>query len=238
MKQAKAHLLNSIFRNSKIIEELSSLATYQRDKDGKPSVYVYKSDVEFLTEKDLSSEQQALSYTDRNRPETFQGLVVHEIGHYQLDKLGYNDEQRKEQLFEQIGWVHRKNEANQIDDWLIKGKNIEADGKNATFQIGSEGFSTNWTRWSISKGPIDAVGNHVRAQDAQKLTEDQMRANALVPASTWYFDNPEEMYAEAFRMYKLDARSADFLKRYSPTLYAVVATNCASDRFINISQME
>lgn len=220
------------FPEDRLITDLSSLATYQRDKNDKPSIYLYKTDVSYITENDLPADQKALPFTDRQRSETMEGMIVHELGHHQLDKLGYSKTESGDKLFEEMGWVHRLEPNNQIDDWLLKGKSIDADGKNATYTYSWEGLFAKWTRWSVDKGPIDKDGHTVRAQDAQSFSEEEIRNEALVAPASWYFENPEEEYAEAFRMYKLGDESRQALQKTSPKLYAMVKDNCARENIV------
>ena len=217
------------FPEDKLITELSSLATYQRDRNDRPSIYLYRSDLSYITENDLSAEQRALPFTERQRPETMEGMIVHEIGHHQLDKLGYNKTPSGEKLFEEMGWVHRVQEKNQLDDWLLKGKSKDVDGKNASYFYSWEGLFAKWTQWSVDKGPMDGSGHPVRAQDAQSFSEDEIRKEALVPPASWYFENPEEEYAEAFRIYKLGSESRAYLHKTSPALFSLVEKNCAGE---------
>lgn len=213
------------FPDDKLISELDSMATYQRDKNDRPSIYLYQNKIEYATEEDLPQQLRNLAATDTERPETLEGALIHEYGHHQLDKLGLAEKQSKEALFNAMGWVYSE----KMDEWLLQGRSKDQDGNPSTYRFLSSGLFSTWDRWSLDKGPINAQGQKVPAGEHQKLTEAQMRAEAAVTPFSWYFQNPEETYAEAFRYYKLNSASKEELKRVSPRLYELVDFNSKSE---------
>lgn len=213
------------FPEEKLILDLDSMATYQRDKNNRPSIYLYQNKIEYATEKDLPEHLRRLPAADTSRPETLEGAIVHEYGHHQLDKLGFTEKQAKETLFNAMGWVYSE----KLDEWLLRGKDQDQDGNYATYRFLSSGLFSTWDRWSVDKGPINAEGAKVPAGEHQRLTEAQMREVAAVTPFSWYFQNPEETYAEAYRYYKLDPDSKAQLKRVSPKLYEIVDSNSKSE---------
>lgn len=215
------------FPQDQLIEQLNSIATYQRDTKGAPSIYLYKNSLRAITENDLTEDEAKLSYDDANRPETLEGAIVHEFGHHQLELLGLTEGTRRERLFEEMGWVHRFNERAGLDDWLLKGKEIDSDGNNASYLLQSYGIVSSWTRWSVKQGPMNHLGEKTNSSNAEKISDTEIKKHALVPPATWYYTNPEETYAEAYRLYTINARAREYLKSASPRLYEIVKRNSA-----------
>ncbi len=214
---------------------IDSFATFQNDKDSKPSVYLWPkfNEINIATEKDRTSAQN-LPFSDGDRPESVEGAMIHELGHHQFMKLGFDPKNSKNetasvtaqtQLFEKMGWLPRLDEKDADYNWLLVGKSKDDNGQPATYLPSFTGMFFSFGRWQQKGGPVDEHGKRVPADKMQQLGEDQMVAEAKIKPPTWYFENPEEEYAEAVRMYRMNDESRRSLMQGSPALYSLMKEN-------------
>ena len=219
---------------------IDSYATFQPDKDNTPSVYLWPKfkDVEIATEKDRNTAADK-PFSDGNRPESVEGAMIHELGHHQFMKLGFDPKHSSNdvaalaaetELFKKMGWVPRLDEKNTDYNWLMIGKSKDADGNNATYLPDFTGMFFSFGRWAQKGGPTNADGKPGPADKMQKLNEDEMVQEAKVTPPTWYFENPEEEYAEAVRMYRMSDESRAYLQKHSPDLYDLMKVEDQKER--------
>ena len=208
---------------------IDSYATFQPDKDNKPSVYLWPkfSELNIATEKDRNPAADK-PFSDGNRPESVEGAMIHELGHHQFLKLGFDPKHSNNEaaslaaeteLFKKMGWVPRLDEKDTDYNWLMIGKSKDANGQAATYLPDYTGMFFSFGRWAQKGGPTDAHGRTGPADKMQKLSEDEMVKEAKVTPPTWYFENPEEEYAEAVRMFRMSDESRQYLQKNSPALY-------------------
>ncbi|CAN5399280.1 hypothetical protein BH11CYA1_BH11CYA1_04250 [soil metagenome] len=221
-----------------MVTEMNPVATFQSDKDGRGSVYIWPgaSGIKYATEADLPNEESQLSYFDRARPMTLQYAVTHELGHNSSIKLGYErpstvNEGSIEltasggQMANELGWVKRSDAENTGQDWLILGKSLDDNGEQASYLPESNMFQQSWIRWRSEGGVVNKVGKIVPAQDGQRLSEAEMLAEAKVKPISWYYTDPSEMYAESISHFRLAASARANLNEASPELYQAVKQN-------------
>lgn len=218
------------------ITALTSIATFQQDKDGRASVYLWPDEAKLTTatEADLTSQECAVPFTE-DRKTTIEAAVVHELGHNQFAKLGFaplHAPRGSSELTEsgtevarKLGWVRRQDEIDSDENWFIVGRSKDVDGKNATYMRGSNGLITTYTRWKQAGGAVDEHGQKVPAGEGQELNEAQMRKEALVEPPTWYFPSPEEEYAESVKLYRLGPDSRAALLKDDIGLYHLIKDN-------------
>jgi hypothetical protein len=215
--------------DEKPILGIDSYATFQPDKDNKPSVYLWPKfrEIDLATENDRPASANQ-SFNDGNRPESVEGAMIHELGHHQFLKLGFDPKHASNEaaslaaeteLFKKMGWVKRLDEKDSDYNWLLVGKSTDANGQPATYLPDFTGMFFSFGRWAQHGGPTDAQGQTVPAQNMQKLSEDEMVKEAKVTPPTWYFENPEEEYAEAVRMFRMSTESRQYLQTHSPALF-------------------
>lgn len=227
--------LKFFWLNEKLITEIGPYATFQTDENGRGSVYIWPSSTEIkhVTEDDLTEAQRKISYSNRDREVTWQSAILHELGHNTADKLGYEKKlsvneivselsAAGEKLANEIGWVKRRDVENSGEDWLLVGKSVDDDGKPATFLPDNNVFFYSYLRWRADGGAVDATGKVVPAHEGQKLSEQEMMAEALVTPPTFYFENPAELYAEGMKLYRLGASARAYLEKVSPKLYEII----------------
>src|SRR5262249_6080369 len=130
-----------------------------------------------------------------------------------------------ERLAAKMGWVRRQDEKDADYNWLLEGKSKDQDGRNATYLPYSNIFAFSFNRWKREGGAVDKNGKVVPADRVQSLTEDAMRKEALVTPPTWYFEKPEEEYAEGVKLFRLGDGARKDLQKDSPTLYAIIKEN-------------
>ncbi|MBS2009175.1 MAG: hypothetical protein JST01_19130 [Cyanobacteria bacterium SZAS TMP-1] len=227
------------FLNGKLIQSLNPMATFQPDKNGKSSVYVWPgmANLDRITEADLTAAERSLAYTDPRRPESVASAITHELGHNQFAKLGYNHPKpsndgttdltvRGEKLFNQMGWRRRRDQADADYNWFLAGKSRDDNGQPATFMpSNSTGMMWQFERWRLDGGAVDKNGKVVPADKAQFLSTEEMAKEAQVPLPTSYFENPEEEYAESVKLFRLGEESRMALRDSSPMLYKIVEQN-------------
>lgn len=221
--------------SEKVISQINPVATFQADKDGRGSVYIWPaaSDVKYVTEADLSDKEKQLSYFDENRPMSLQYAFTHELGHNNSMKLGL--ERRSdinegatdftpagEKLANEMGWVKRRDTLNSGQDWLLVGRSLDDNGQNATYLPEPGVFETSWLRWRADGGIVDKDGKVVPAQDGQRLSAEAMVNQAKIKPVSWYFPEPGEMYAESICHYRLSPQSRRDLADSSPELYRLI----------------
>jgi hypothetical protein len=218
--------------------DVNAIATFQYDRKDYPSIYVwpFAGGVRYSTEKDLPAEQQKMSFSDRLREETIEGTVTHELGHFQFAKLGYNTEhtslvndvplsQSGEQLAKMMGWTKNQN-TNVVDvDWLVNGKSISPDGKQASYLPYVSGGNYTFTRWRPTGGEENSLGAHVPGGQGERFNLDEMRENALVTPPTWYFLTPQEEYAESVKLFRLGDDARQSLLKTSSPIYDIIKSN-------------
>lgn len=230
--------LKFYFLAENLISELNPLATFQNDKSGRGTVYLWPQvqSVSYPTEADLPEAERKLPFSDRRRSETLESAVVHELGHNNFLKLGYDQKSSTndigtqmstegEKIAEQMGWVKRRDAENTDADWYLLGKSRDDNGQHSSYRQESNVFISSWTRWRKEGGAVDKDGKVVPADKAQSLSEDEIRKEAVVPPATWYFDRPEEEYAESFKLYRLGGSARKELHDVSPALYRIVSYN-------------
>ncbi len=228
--------LKFFWLNEKVITEIGPYATFQTDQNGRGSVYIWPAarEIKHATEDDLTESQRKISYYTREREVSWQSIILHELGHNTADKLGYEKKSSVneivselsaagEKLAEDIGWVKRRDVENSGEDWLLVGKSVDDNGKPATFVPDHNNiFFSSYLRWRADGGAVNAKGKVVPAHEGQKLSEQEMMAEALVTPPTFYFDNPAELYAEGMKLYRLGDSARSHLQKVSPKLYEIV----------------
>jgi hypothetical protein len=208
---------------------IDSYATFQPDKDNKASVYLWPkfTEIDIATEKDRPVTANK-PFSDGSRPESVEGAMIHELGHHQFMKLGFDPKHSNNEaastaaeaaLFKQMGWVRRLDEKDSDYNWLMVGKATDANGQAATYLPEFTGMFFSFGRWAQKGGPTDQAGHTVPADKMQRLGEDEMVKQAKVTPPTWYFENPEEEYAEAVRMFRMSSESRQYLHNQSPVLF-------------------
>ncbi len=227
--------LKFFWLNEKVVTEIDPYATFQTDHNGRGSVFIWPAarGIKYATEEDLPESQRLSSYSSREREESWQSAILHELGHNTADKLGYEIRSSVneigselsasgEQLAAEIGWVKRRDVENSGEDWLLAGKSVDDNGKPATYLQENNVFIRSFMRWRADGGAVDASGKIVPAHEAQRLTEEEMLASALVRPPTSYFDSPSEIYAEGMKLYRLAGSARTHLKNVSPELYEII----------------
>jgi len=231
------------FLADKLIQSLNPLATYQTDKDGRSSVYIWPAmaDIKSITEADLSASERRLPFTDPSRPDSIASALTHELGHNQFAKLGYNRQgaftdgqteltDKGIKLVNEMGWRRRRDEKDADYNWFLLGKSKDDNGQPSTYMISNTtGMMWQFARWRLDGGAVDAQGKVVPADKGQTLSTTDMAKEAAVPLPTGYFENPEEEYAEGVKLFRLgpDGRSA--LRDTSPILYKIIERNDQSE---------
>jgi hypothetical protein len=227
------------FLAGKLIQSINPLATFQPDKDGRSSVYLWPAvaDINRATEADLTAKERKLPFTDSGRPETVAGAVTHELGHNQFAKLGYNrpgtspDGQTEvtdkgKQLYNAMGWQRRRDEKDADYNWFLVGKSKDNNGQPATYMpSNTTGMAWSFLRWRLDGGAVDQQGKGVPADKGQSLSTDEMAKEAVVPLPTSYFENPEEEYAESVKLFRLGTEGRTALRDTSPKLYKIIERN-------------
>jgi hypothetical protein len=140
-----------------------------------------------------------------------------------------------EKLAEDIGWVKRRDVENSGDDLLLVGKSVDDNGKLATFLPDNNVFCYSYLRWRADGGAVDASGKVVPAHEGEKLSEQEMMAEALVTPPTFYFENPAKIYAEGMKLYRLGASARAHLEMVSPKLYEIVKRDNQREVYLAIS---
>ncbi len=208
---------------------IDSYATFQPDKDKNASVYLWPkfSEIDIATERDRPAAANK-SFIDGSRPESAEGAMIHELGHHQFLKLGFDPKNSSNEaastaaetdLFKKMGWARRLDEKDSDYNWLMIGKATDANGQPATYLPEFTGISFTFGRWAQQGGPTDKTGHKVPADKMEHLSEDEMMKQAKVTPPTWYFENPEEEYAEAVRMFRMSSESRHYLRTESPVLF-------------------
>ncbi len=222
----------------KQITGIDPLATFQMDRSGNPSVYLWPamSDLTRVTEQDLTAKERSLSWVDRHRPDSLEGAITHELGHHQFAKLGYNANAKVSEvdrdlspsgaaLVQRMGWVRRLDEKDADYNWLLEGKHKDLNGNNASYLPESNGLFFEFMRKQKEGGIVNSAGKVVPADQGQRLSEDAMRQEAVIKPPTWYFEAPEEEYAESVKLFRLGGDNRKALLDDSRTLYAIIKQN-------------
>ncbi|HEY9676423.1 MAG TPA: hypothetical protein V6C76_00370 [Drouetiella sp.] len=216
----------------RVITGIDSLATFQQDKDNKPSVYLWPKfqSLDFATEADRTPDQR-LPFTDGNRRESVEGAVIHELGHHQFSKLGYDPKTNpnalasETKLFERMGWKKRLDEKDSDYNWLLQAKEKSDNGQPATYLPEFTGMFFSFGRWRQVGGPENEQGHLGPADKMQRLGESEMEAHARVKPPSWYFESPEEEYAKAVRAFRTSTESRAALQKNSPELFTLMKEN-------------
>lgn len=217
------------FLADKVVLDKPGHASYQNDRGGLPSIYFFPSinEVSKPTDADLSAADRKKSYADKTRPQTIESIAMHQMGHHQFFKMGYQNSVEGEVFQSQMGWVRNRDWSTIKTPWLILGKDTDTDGTNASYfpNIDATTGATTWVRTKPDGGGVDSRGRRVPIVQAERLTSEQMRDKALMKPPTLNFNSPEDEYAESIRMHRLAETSRRDLIRSSPFIYDQVKTN-------------
>ena len=227
LADARGNGLKLYFLPEKVQLDKTGDASYQIDRSGNPSIYFFPSfdSITKATEQDLTPAEARLSFADPKRPNSVEAALIHELGHYQFAKFGFNRTAEGEILQSNMGWVRNQDFNNPKVEWLLLGKAADKDGSNSSYLADKPGPNATWSRTKPDGSAIDSTGRRVPPAQAEKLDATQLRTRALVKPPTSNFDNPEEEYAETVKMLRLGARSRRELIRESPLLYDMVKAN-------------
>lgn len=194
------------------------LARYENDGRGKPTPeHTHAGDC--CSKRGIQRSQNGdMVILPLSRVETkgimgLEGTLYHELGHHEqfskfnkaLEMLGPEGTKASAELAKEMGWQYNK----RLDTGVIKDKTgglWKFDPENGKF------------RWSGGQAPADGE---------RRLSSLEMREKALVKPITPYFDNPNEMHAEALAMYRIGERAdvrggRQYLASESPALYDVI----------------
>lgn len=217
------------FLSEKVVLDKPGHASYQNDRTGVPSIYFFPSinEVRKATDSDLPATDQRKSYADKTRPDTIESIMMHQMGHHQFVKMGYQNSVEGEIFQSNIGWVRNRDWNTIKTQWLILGKATDADGTNASYfpSIDATTGATTWVRMKPDGGGIDSRGRRVPIVQAERLTSEQLRDKALLKPPTLNFNSPEDEYAESMRLHRLSEASRKELIRNSPYVYDQIKAN-------------
>ena len=224
-----AHDMKIYFLSDKAVLDKAGHASYQNDRAGVPSIYFFPSinEVSKATEADLLNADRRKPHSDKSRPETIEGVVMHQMGHHQFVKMGYQNSVDGEIFQSNIGWLRNRDWNSYRTQWLLLGKDTDSDGTNSSYipSIDATTGATTWIRTKPDGGGVDSRGRKVPIVQAERLSSEQIRDRALIKPPTLNFNSPEDEYAESVRMHRLSESSRRDLIRSSPFIYDQVKAN-------------
>lgn len=200
--------LKIYFVKDDVYANVDDLATYQRDRDDNPSIFIAPdaTDLAPLTEKDAAR--------DGKPPRSsIEAVLIHEFAHNGQNNMGWGNQQTEAYYAEKIGWQPQRGSS---DVYLFKGDDGHLYKESDTDR-------SWWNRVDQDGNPLDQRGNRVEAANSAKLSFAQMREGALVKPATNYFSNPLEMFAEGMREFRLGLNHRAELLYRSPELYFAVS---------------
>jgi hypothetical protein len=183
-------------------------------------------DIPEMTDKDF---EKGTSIEEINKTNSFSSMFQHEMGHH----THYNNDHDlgvPEEMLPSMGMERIKNPDNPsefVDAVRTKdgklymflpneGGACNVDGAGKWYRINERGQTLD------KNGQVLDIGEDVsKLKDLDSLSSAQLRAQALKPPSTDYFDNPKELIAEAIKNFRRNPESRQALKDSNPTLYKI-----------------
>lgn len=224
------------FLQEQLYKDSKDAAAYYvfKDKDGRAAIYATPGSLDKL----WPTEADAPSWAVKQRTskdgvfyDTIESLMMHELAHNHQGRMGWDDSDKKQQMATLTGFA-MLSEADGRTAFFIKVKvnNTSIDGQSAdTIELYrledgvDHSAGKRWLRVSESGQWLTENGLPAPTADAAKvLSNSQVRAAAVVPPASNYFDTPAEVEAEAMKLYRLGGSSRRLLLQTAPSLYRLV----------------
>lgn len=212
------------FLKEKLYKGDNAAAYYvMSDKDKRASVMINPGALDklWITEADAPSWAANVRFRLANPVfwDSIESLLMHELAHNHQSRMGWDTDSAKlKSMADKTGFVILEIPG-KVRRYFIKVKG--GDGQEL-FAIDDAAKSKTWYRVDAQGQPLDAAGLAVPLEKAKRLSNDEVRKNAIVTPATDYFDTPLEIFADAMKMFRLggDARLA--LLSRSPALYDLI----------------
>lgn len=191
----------------------NSRASYLPEQNGGPAIQIWPAARNFppTQAEDMRSDEQRENGRGSLRG-SLEEIITHEYGHRAADNLDVLFEENS-QIASELGFHHLPASGEgQSDRWLVRG----VDG------YFYEEFAGGWTRADRNGNPLNADGQPSDRKQAFRITDDQLNEFAVVPPSSQYAVNPNEVFAEGMLYFRLNEQERAAMRDRTPALYEVI----------------
>jgi hypothetical protein len=208
---------NEYYKNTGDIADYSSVPSgdsHNTAKAGSPAVFINGRNADVYQPDEIPGKIPQLTKDHKS----LQHVITHELAHHSAASMGWNDDSgpniEGQKLANAMGWRSPVPHTNDTNEWMLEDKQGHLWKKIET--------GNQWTRCDQTGHPIDAKGNKVSETTAEHCDLGTLKIKADLAPSSFYFDTPQEMYAEALATFRVGPEQRMNLAHSNRKLYNII----------------